>query len=203
MSRRAVGWWLAAVLAAAAFALLGAAVAHRPPSAFDRALEDAWFGHAVGIAWVFTASGLLAAQLVIGAALLLFGALARSWRAAAWFTVVSMIVMHVVSDAAKDLFLRPRPDRWALVHETSYAYPSGHAVTAVVVYALWGGLLLAGGRGRPLRAVAGVALAAWAAGICWSRIALGAHWPTDVLGGCLLGAAWVFAGLAVGVRARA
>jgi undecaprenyl-diphosphatase len=201
MSRRA-GWWLAAATAAVVFVLLGTTVAHRPPGAFDRGLEDAWFGHALGTAWIFTASGLLSAQLAIGAVLVVFGALVRGWRLRAWYTVLSMLVMHEISDGCKELFMRPRPERWAIVHETSYAYPSGHAVTAVVLYALWGAFLLCAPGARPARAAAGVLLLAWAAAICWSRIALGAHWPTDVLGGCLLGCSWVCASMGVRVRLR-
>ena len=175
----------------ALFVVLGLAVAHRPPSAFDTALEQAWFGQAIGLAWAFTYSGLWAVQLPLGAALVVFGALARAWRVRAWFSVGANLTAHFVSDGAKNAFERARPEHWAIVHESSYAYPSGHAVTATVVFGLWAWLLLRSELAPRLRIMLAIACAAWGVGICWSRIALGAHWPTDVIGGCLLGLGWV------------
>jgi membrane-associated phospholipid phosphatase len=70
------------------------------------------------------------------------------------------------------------------------SFPSGHttAATLFAVCAAWG--LLARVRGRwPRRGLlAGAAL--YAAVVGWSRIWLGVHWPTDVLGGLLFGVTW-------------
>jgi len=63
------------------------------------------------------------------------------------------------------------------------SFPSGHAITAFLVV----GVLLAGGGAKRLRwpAALGVALVGLAVGL--SRIAVGAHWPSDVLAGIGLG----------------
>ncbi|MBV8531269.1 MAG: phosphatase PAP2 family protein, partial [Candidatus Eremiobacteraeota bacterium] len=53
------------------------------------------------------------------------------------------------------------------------------------------------------RNVGGVALVLFAIAICWARLALGAHYFTDILGGALLAVAFISAGLAIVPRAIA
>jgi membrane-associated phospholipid phosphatase len=71
-------------------------------------------------------------------------------------------------------------------------------VTAVTFY---GALLLfalrAPGLPRPAALVLAGVLGACIAGIPWSRLALGAHYLTDVAGGLLFGCGWLCAGLAL------
>ena len=96
---------------------------------------------------------------------------------------------------AKMLFGTPRP-YWmdprvrALATETTYGFPSGHAQNAV---SLWGMLACAARR----RWVAYVCLVLILC-ISFSRLALGVHSPTDVLGGWLIGAVLVFGFLKFG-----
>src|SRR5262249_32119820 len=95
-------------------------------------------------------------------------------------TAVRLTVLHPVH--------RPRPPH-PLTATPGFAYPSGHttssAVAAGVIVALGWSML----RGRRSRvALAGLA-SAWAALVGVSRVALVAHWPTDILGGWLLAVA--------------
>ncbi|AXI85448.1 hypothetical protein SAM9427_05670, partial [Streptomyces sp. ETH9427] len=82
------------------------------------------------------------------------------------------------------------------------AFPSGHAMTATVVLGLLLWLLHRHGVGlvvwRTALAVAVVSVA----GVGLTRIWLGVHWPTDVLGGWLLGALTVVAAVAAHRRLR-
>ena len=90
----------------------------------------------------------------------------------------------------KGLVGRPRPpiaDRLTVVH--SWSYPSEHAAQAL---ATWGmlALMLMAGRSAPARLLlaAGAALIAFVVGL--TRLYLGAHWMTDVLGGWALAGVW-------------
>ncbi len=79
----------------------------------------------------------------------------------------------------KELFQIPRPEGMAEVEAESFAFPSGHAQHAVV---LWGFLAL---NSRKLYGQA--AVLALLVGL--SRLYFGVHWPIDVAGGLLIGAA--------------
>jgi undecaprenyl-diphosphatase len=105
------------------------------------------------------------------------------------------------STVIKLLVARPRPTSGALVHALGYAFPSGHSTAGA---ATWFSLAVLGSsftRSTARRVLmTGVAVVLVAA-IGLSRVYLGVHAPTDVLGGWALGAAWV-AGVAVFGRLR-
>lgn len=127
----------------------------------------------------------------------------REW-AGACAVVVSVLATQAMVALIKGAVGRPRPgDSDALVHAAGHTFPSGHAATAA---ALYGALVLVACdrlTGRTRAFVAGAALAV-AAAIGASRVYLGAHYPSDVLAGWLLGAAIAAAayGLARRLRAR-
>ena len=109
------------------------------------------------------------------------------WRSRAIFSILTTIVAWQTSDALKEFFGRVRPTYWLLHHETSYSYSSGHAMFAVVVYGLWSYYFANSTLAAPLRVLLAAGFAAWPGGVIWSRLALGAHYVTDLIGGVLLG----------------
>jgi len=93
--------------------------------------------------------------------------------------------------AVKTAVHRPRPPaRDAIASAAGYAFPSGHTTEAAV----WTGLaVLAAATARAVWARVCVWLGALLLGIGvgLSRVYLGVHWLTDVLGGWALGTAWL------------
>lgn len=120
----------------------------------------------------------------------------RGRKRLAVFLVATCLLGGVVDSVVKILVDRPRP---SLQHPVATAhgksFPSGHSMSSVVSY---GALLLvflpvvAKSRRKIIAALAGVLVLA----IGFARLALGVHYITDVLGGYVLGAAWLIASTA-------
>jgi undecaprenyl-diphosphatase len=88
----------------------------------------------------------------------------------------------------KIMYERARPELWP--HRGQYAwssFPSGHAMIGVAVFAT---IAVLAYRERGLRWPA-LALAALLAISLYSRVDLGVHWPTDVVGGAAVGLVWL------------
>ncbi len=112
------------------------------------------------------------------------------WRLAL-FMVTTPLIGGAISTAVKVLVDRPRPELDEPITEAfGKSFPSGHALSSTVGY---GTLLLAfmpmiPPRWRPRAVAAYVALVLL---ISASRLGLGVHYLSDVLGGIVLGAAWL------------
>lgn len=128
---------------------------------------------------------------IIGVALTIFLLVRRRVRLAL-FTAVAILGGSLLDGAAKLLSGRHRP---VLAHPVTTApglsFPSGHAlgslVGVVVVILVFLPVM-----SRTWRRVSWVAGAVVVVAVGFSRIALGVHWVSDVLGGWLLAAAWLF-----------
>jgi undecaprenyl-diphosphatase len=88
---------------------------------------------------------------------------------------------------------RPRPIyASALIHHPNWSFPSGHAMGALVGYGMLAYVIVVlwqpGGRART-RIYAGAALLIAAIGV--SRLYLGVHYLTDVVGGYVVGLVWL------------
>jgi undecaprenyl-diphosphatase len=123
-------------------------------------------------------------------------------RRRTWRPLVLLVVAYAGADlafnAVKQLVGRPRPPAAILLKPVAGpSFPSGHATQAVAVYGMLAALA-ATASPRWSRKVTAWALAVVIAGLVGlSRLYLGAHWLTDVLAGFALGAAWLFAVLAL------
>lgn len=101
------------------------------------------------------------------------------------------LLSNLASSLLKFGFGRARPDLIDhLDHQTSFSYPSGHATSAAVVYLLLAWLAPPRWR-RAAWSLAGVMIVLNG----FSRIMLGVHWASDILGGTMLGAAFALLGI--------
>ncbi len=127
----------------------------------------------------------------VAAAFVVVAAVALLWRRALPFAVFSLGA-SLAYNAVVFVVRRPRPE--GLPHATpslgAFSYPSGHVVFVMWLAALV--LLLVasrvGVRAAWLAAIP-AAVVVVAAGL--ARVYVSAHWPSDVLGGLLLGSAWL------------
>lgn len=97
----------------------------------------------------------------------------------------------LLNNALKLFFDRERPNvfEWE-THAASSSFPSGHAMSATVVYGTVAYLLARlqkHGWARTLTLLFAVVMVAL---ICFTRLYLGVHYPSDVLGGIIVGLAW-------------
>ncbi|MGW1500146.1 phosphatase PAP2 family protein [Streptomyces mirabilis] len=111
-----------------------------------------------------------------------------SWWPALWVTAAG-VLGTVAQQSLKAAVGRARPVWPDPVDSAHYAaFPSGHAMTATVVCGLLLWLLRLYGAGRALRRTALALAVVSVVGVGLTRVWLGVHWPSDVLGGWLLGA---------------
>lgn len=102
----------------------------------------------------------------------------------------SALFVTALNKGIKHIFQRPRPDvSLHLIHEGGFSFPSGHSITSMVVFGLLIALVRKYVKDRKAANILTVLLAIPWICIGPSRIYMGVHYPTDVLGGWLLGAA--------------
>ncbi|MCX5409676.1 phosphatase PAP2 family protein [Streptomyces sp. NBC_00335] len=116
----------------------------------------------------------------------------RAWRLAAWASVTA-VAGGLIGLLAKTAVERARPHLPdPVAHAPGFSFPSGHTMTATTTCAVLLLVLLpvVPPRWRPLPwALALVTVV----GVGYTRVALGVHWVSDVVGGWLLGLAVVTA----------
>lgn len=119
--------------------------------------------------------------------------LIRRAKIGVWYGLTEFFGADILNNGLKILFERPRPDMVEhLITEESFSFPSGHAMGSIILY---GGLAflinhLLSLQKNPRRILI-VVTSLLALSIGLSRLYLGVHYPTDVLGGFLMGGAWL------------
>jgi len=138
------------------------------------------------LTWLGSNAVVIPLAIVVGGFFLLRR---RDWRPLALFAfgIAGAITLY---DIVKPLVGRPRPPASVWIgHYSGASFPSGHSTQAVAFYALLAVVLSKEVTpGRRTLLWTGAALVILVVGA--TRVYLGAHWLTDVLGGYALGAMW-------------
>jgi undecaprenyl-diphosphatase len=184
-------------LAAAAllFALVARLVMTGETMQLDTSLRDAVHGWASPALTVlmraFTTLGAGFFLLAMGAILIGYLVTTGGRRRAVLLATVTLSA-ELLLQVLKLAFHRLRPAVFfGLSPAETYSFPSGHAFVATVFCALVAAGFMAGQTSRAKRhAIAAMAILVSLA-IGFSRVYLGYHYPSDVVGGWLLAVAWL------------
>jgi membrane-associated phospholipid phosphatase len=134
-------------------------------------------------------SGLIEIPLAL---MLILGLVLRKRKVEAWWYAAAALSGWALSGLAKLAVHRPRPHVIPrLMHGAGwFSYPSGHSMLAPIIFGLSIIVWAAPWPSPALRRAALALAALFALSIGFSRVYLGVHYPSDVVGGLLLGTAW-------------
>jgi undecaprenyl-diphosphatase len=195
---------VAAAVALAVFVWLGYRIRMGVPPAFDltiraglRELETPALSTVMWAASVYAAPVRLLPLSLVAAMVFLL----RGWRRGAMLVLVTLTGAAVLDVGLKALFARVRPEAFFDYYPTpsSFSFPSGHTLVATCLFGGIAVLLTHRLEGRVSQALVWMAAAALILLVGISRIYLGVHYPTDVIGGLAVGVVWVTA-VALGDR---
>jgi membrane-associated phospholipid phosphatase len=186
---------VAAVLGVVVVIPLGllARIGWPPVIGVDQAVSDVLVvpGHGIGvdILGVLTAGGLPMARLLVLGPLSVWLAWRQWWRLF-WLVVVGGALVGPLNHVLKVIFDRPRPDYDGTIEMDGLSYPSGHAagaaaVATILLVVFWPLLSRAGRLRLVVLAIVGAAV------VGYTRVALGAHFASDVVAGWCVGITWI------------
>jgi len=164
---------------------------------FDRVLDAYLHARATPPLTTFflivTALGSIETIVLLGVVVAAFFAWRRRWLfLGSWLAAVagSAVLNHLL----KGLFERPRPYfEHPLLIETSYSFPSGHAMESFVVYGMLAYFVILTLRSWESRVAVVFGAALLVVLIGFSRMYLGVHYLSDVLAGYAAGGVWLSA----------
>ncbi len=161
-------------------------MALRTPGDPAEPIGPAWFNEAVRDVTGLGSFSVLGIVVILVFAYL---ALVHKQRTG-WFMVFAVLGGTILSTVLKALFDRPRPELTGVAKVFTASFPSGHATVSAVVFLTIGAMLAEASPERRLQVFYIGAAIVLTVLVGISRIYLGVHYPTDVLAGWSLGAAW-------------
>lgn len=99
----------------------------------------------------------------------------------------AVVLSALLNILLKEIFARERPDILRLVNETSYSFPSGHAMINASLYTMLILMIFRFVKSRKRRLALAVPCGLAAVAIGFSRVYLGVHYAGDILGGWIIG----------------
>ncbi|GIF95854.1 phosphatase PAP2 family protein [Catellatospora citrea] len=218
--RAALSWLTARVAGEIVLLVIGAAIVFTLASVFVEVLDavvdsdDLTVIDRPAVAWLadHRTPGLTRLEIAItdlgsAVALTLAAVVAVAvvgWRKRSWYPLVLALltlgVLQLIVYAIKEIIGRDRPSPPdQVVTAAGYSFPSGHSASSLVGFALLAWLVCMLTSNRTVWATVWIAAAAGTVLVGLSRVYLGVHYPSDVLGGWALGLTWL-AVIAVATR---
>ncbi|ARF17337.1 phosphatase PAP2 family protein [Sporosarcina ureae] len=199
LSLRLLFVWIICILFTGIFAYIARSIHVQSISNFDEPIIDFVQGAespgVTSIMKLFTTIGSTTSVVLL--ALLILGVLVwKKHRAQAVLFAIALAGTGILNQVLKFVFKRERPDFHRLIDISGYSFPSGHTMMAfsfytILAYIVWRNVVNSGSR------VAIIFLATMMIiMIAVSRIYLGVHFPSDIVGGVLASSVWLFASIA-------
>ena len=98
----------------------------------------------------------------------------------------NLVIVTILNQLLKGILQRPRPTEYRIIEETGYSFPSGHSMISMAFYGYLIYLIYKYVKNKYIKWISIVVLSLLICAIGISRIYLGVHYTSDVLGGFLI-----------------
>mgnify|MGYP004455906777 CR=1 FL=1 len=98
----------------------------------------------------------------------------------------NLVIVTILNQLLKGILQRPRPTEYRIIEETGYSFPSGHSMISMAFYGYLIYLIYKYVKNKYIKWTSIVVLSLLICAIGISRIYLGVHYTSDVLGGFLI-----------------
>lgn len=98
----------------------------------------------------------------------------------------NLVIVTILNQLLKGILQRPRPTEYRIIEETGYSFPSGHSMVSMAFYGYFIYLIYKYVKNKYVKWISIILLSLLICLIGISRIYLGVHYTSDVLGGFLI-----------------
>ena len=103
----------------------------------------------------------------------------------------NLVIITVLNQLLKRILQRPRPTEFRIIEETGYSFPSGHSMISMAFYGYLIYLIYKYVKNKYVKWISIVLLGILICSIGISRLYLGVHYTSDVLGGFLISVSYL------------
>lgn len=105
--------------------------------------------------------------------------------------IMNIAIVTILNQLLKRILQRPRPTEFRIIEETGYSFPSGHSMVSMAFYGYLIYLIYKYIKNKYVKWISIVLLSILICSIGISRIYLGVHYTSDVLGGFLISVSYL------------